>query len=271
MAVPEPDPPIAAVPVDIRPWPAATLTGEGGSWLGIEAASAAARQAVAIWARAVNGDEAALAAVAEPAVAHSLLYRLTLYPPEERIAPGPTVSRIEIRGLELTAGAAPRLWVGWQFIGRLQPEPAGWAGHDWEFFGTLDLTFADQGAPPWLVTSGGVSYLVSVPEYWYVSRDETAAEYRARTGSSADQEALAPSRTYRLRADFAEHDLKVGGTATVEVRRQTTPTRYEAEEIAESAVMAEAERLTGPGEGELHPSMSHLELIRLLEGAARVR
>jgi hypothetical protein len=39
MAVPELDPPIAAVPVDIRPWAAATLTGEGGSWLGLEAAS----------------------------------------------------------------------------------------------------------------------------------------------------------------------------------------------------------------------------------------
>jgi hypothetical protein len=48
MAVPEPDPPIAAVPVDIRPWAAATLTGEGGSWLGLEAASEAARQAAAI-------------------------------------------------------------------------------------------------------------------------------------------------------------------------------------------------------------------------------
>ena len=270
MAIPEPDPRLAAVAVDIRPWVAAALT-EGSGWLGIEAATEAARQAVAVWARAVNGDEPALAAIAEPAVVHRLLYRLSLYPPEERIAPGPRVSRIEIRDLEFTAGAAPRLRLAWQFTGRLQPEPTRWAGHSWEFFGTLELAVAPAGERPPLVTSGDVSYLSSVPEYWYISRDETAVEYSARTGSAATAEALLPSGSYLLRADFAEHDFRVGGTAAVEVRSESTPTRYAAEQIAESAVLAEAERLIGPGQGELRPSMSRLELIRLLAQAPTVR
>ena len=266
MAVPEPDPLIEAVPVDIRPWLAAVLAAGGDGWLGSARVTEAARLAVAAWGRAVNGDESGLAAIAEPEAMHDVLWLLSLYPPQQRIAPGAAVTRIEVRYLDPSA-EVPELQLVWQFAGRLQPESEGWTGHDWEFIGRADLSLTGSGPWPWRLASGHVRHLSSVPEYWYVSRDETAAEYRARTGSVAGAGALVPSGCYLLRADFAEHDFRVGGAATAEVRSDTTPTRYEAEEIAESAVMAEAERLIGPGAGELHPSMSRLELIRLLEKA----
>ena len=270
MAVPEPDPLIEAVPVDIRPWLAATLAEGGDGWLGSARVTEAARLAVAAWRRAVNGDEAGLTAIAEAEAAADLLRLLSLSQPEQRIAPGPAVTRIEIRYLDPSA-EVPELQLSWQFKGQLRPESEGWPGHVWELIGRADLSFTGSAEWPWLVTSGHVRHLASVPEYWYISRDETAAEYGARTGSGASATALVPSAGYLLRADFAEHDFRVGGTATAEVRSQTTPTRYEAEEIAETAVMAEAERLIGPGEGDLRPSMSRLELIRLLEEAPPLR
>jgi len=270
MAVLEPDPLIEAVPVDIRPWLAAVLAEGGDGWLGSARVTEAARLTVAAWGRAVNGDEAGLTAIAEPEAARDLIWLLSLYEPKQRIAPGPAVTRIEVRYLDPSA-EVPELQLVWQFTGRLQPESEGWAGRDWELIGRADLSFTGSGAWPWLLTSGHVSQLTSVPEYWYVSRDETAAEYRARTGSAAGATALVPSGSYLLRADFAEHDFRVGGTATAEVRSETRPTRYEAEEIAESAVMAEAERLIGPGGDDLRPSMSRLELIRLLQAAPTLR
>jgi hypothetical protein len=266
MAVLEPDPLIEAVPVDVRPWLAAVLAEGGDGWLGSARVTEAARLTVAAWGRAVNGAEAGLSAIAEPEAANDLLCLLSLSQPEQRIAPGPVVTRIEVRYLDPSA-EVPELQLVWQFRGRLRPESEGWAGRDWELIGRADLSFTGSGAWPWLLTSGHVRHLSSLPEYWYVSRDETAAEYRARTGSPAGEAALAPSASYLLRADFAEHDFRVGGTATAEVQSDTEPTRYEAEEIAESAVMAEAERLIGPGAGELRPSMSRLELIRLLQTA----
>jgi hypothetical protein len=266
MAVPASDPLIAAVPVDIRPWLATALNEGGHGWLGTAGVTETARLTLAAWSRAVNGDEAGLAAIADPEAVADLLRLLSLSQPEVRIAPDPVVARIEVRYLDPGA-EVPELQLSWQFTGQLRPEPEGWAGHVWELIGRADLSFTGTGAWPWLVTSGHVRYLVSVPEYWYTSRDETAAEYADRTGSSPGPGRLVPSDTYRLRADFAEHDFRTGGTATAEVRSETTPTRYEAEDVAESAVMAEAERLIGPGEGELHPSMSHLELVRLLAPA----
>ena len=179
MAVPEPDPLIEAVPVDIRSWLAATLAEGYGGWLGSARVTEAARLAVAAWRRAVNGDEAGLTAIAEPEAAADLLRLLSLSQPEQRIAPGPVVTRIEIRYLDPSA-EVPELQLSWQFKGQLRPESEGWAGHDWELIGRADLSFTGSGEWPWLVTSGHVRHLASVPEYWYISRDETAAEYGAR-------------------------------------------------------------------------------------------
>jgi hypothetical protein len=49
--------------------------------------------------------------------------------------------------------------------------------------------------------------------YRFISCEETAAEYRTRTGSAAGPGALVASGTYQLVASFAEHDEKFGGSA----------------------------------------------------------
>lgn len=94
--------------------------------------------------------------------------------------------------------------------------------------------------------------------YRFISRDETADEYRARTGSAAGAGALVPSDTYQLVAGFGEHDVKFGGSATTEVPSETVLARDEAQRLAESAVAAETERALGPGDWRL--SLSSLDM-----------
>jgi hypothetical protein len=101
--------------------------------------------------------------------------------------------------------------------------------------------------------------------YRFISRDETAEEYRARTGAATGAGALVPSGTYQLSTGFAEHDERFGGAATAEVQSETAPTRDEAERLAWPAVWAETERALGPG--EWRPSLNWLDTVRLLEEA----
>jgi hypothetical protein len=102
----------------------------------------------------------------------------------------------------------------------------------------------------------------------FISRDETAAEYQARTGSTAGAGGLVPSNTYQLVAGFAEHDERFGGSATAQIECQTAPSRDEAERLVWPAVEAETERALGPG--DWRPSLNWLDMVRLLEEAPAV-
>jgi hypothetical protein len=57
---------VEAVELDVYPNAAATMTEVGRGWFGRQQAVKAARQAVTAWAMAVNGDQTALAAIADP-------------------------------------------------------------------------------------------------------------------------------------------------------------------------------------------------------------
>ena len=72
--------------------------------LGADCVSRTARRVVAAWAMAVDGDDTALAAIAEPDAVHWLMH-----PVRERwqVAPVPKVTQIQVRGFE-PHGEPPR-------------------------------------------------------------------------------------------------------------------------------------------------------------------
>jgi hypothetical protein len=91
--------------------------------------------------------------------------------------------------------------------------------------------------------------------YAFTSRRETPQEY----GRRAD----AP-RVFRVTAGFAEHDERLGSSASVEVRRDTAPGPEEAEELVWPAVWAETVRRLG--EGDWRPSLNWLDVVEVLTG-----
>ena len=107
--------------------------------------------------------------------------------------------------------------------------------------------------------------------YFFTSRPETAEEYRRRTADPADpadpaQAGPAESRsvkTFRVTAGFAEHNEKLGSTATVIVARETAPERAEAELLIWPAVEAETRRVLG--DGDWWPSLNWLDVVELRE------
>lgn len=249
---------VEAVPLEIRPAPAAAFTENGEGWLGADLAGKAARLAVAAWARAVDGDSATLSAISDPDAAQFLLNPAWK---DCVVAPGPVVTGIEIWSFDPSA-SAPELGVMWRFTGRQLPRaPAGPAGYSGVFVGMLTLSFTGPGGWPWRLTRGHVDTLDGHLGYRFISRDETAGEYRERTGLAAG--ALVPSDTYQLTAGFVEHDERFASTATAQVQSEIAPTRDEAERLAWSAVWAEVQQVLGPG--EWWPSLNWLDLVRLLE------
>ncbi len=222
--------------------------------------SRTARQVVAAWAMAVDGDEGALAAIAEP----DATYRL-LHPVIEpwQVAAGPRVTHIEVWRLE-TGGESAGLRISFQFTGRRRFADPGQAETDDEtnFVGLLNLTLVDSGS--WQLSSGHVETLDEYLGYVFTSRRETPEEYRQRTGSSATPAAAAgPARRYRLIAGFAVPDEKFGSSAEIEVRRETPPARDEAEKPVWPAIW---ERIRNAlGEGEYRPSLNWLDVIELLD------
>ncbi len=219
------------------------------------------RQAVAAWAMAVDGDEGALAAIAEPDAAYRLLHPVM---EPWQVAPGPGVTQIEVWRLE-TGGDSPGLRILFQFTGRRRfadPGQAENADGETTFVGLLNLTLAGFGS--WRLSSGHVETLDEYLGYVFTSRRETPEEYHQRTGSSATPVAAAgPARRYRLIAGFAVHDEKFGSSAEIEVRRETPPARDEAEKLVWPAIW---ERIRNAlGEGEYRPSLNRLDVVELLD------
>ena len=267
---------VAAVSLDAYPAAAAAMTEAGQGWFGPVMAGKAARLAVAAWAAAVNGDDALLASIADQNAAHWLLN------PVRKawvIAPGPLVTEITIWKAE-PAAEPPELSVSWRFTGRQRPaepepepepglaRPSGWTDAEQIFVGNVTLAFtglgsgAGSGAWPWRLARGHVSRLDDYLGYTFVSRFETAEECRRRTGTSAGDGVLVPSDTYLLDAGFAEHDVKWGSSAQLEVSSDPAPTRQEAEKLIWPAIWAQTERVLG--QGEWRPSLGSLRMTRLL-------
>jgi hypothetical protein len=233
--------------------------GAGNDWLSADRVSQAARQAVAAWAMAADGDDTALAAIAEPDAAHWLMHPVRK---PWQVAPGPRVTRIEIRGLEADVEHA-RLRVAFQFAGRRHYEDPAQARGDADsvtvFVGMLDLELAGSGACR--ISSGRVQTLDDFLGYAFTSRRETTEEYRQRTSSSARPGALGPGHRFRLKASFADHDEKFGSSAEIDVVRQAAPDRDEAVRLVWPAVEAETSRALG--EGDWRPSLNSLEVVEL--------
>jgi hypothetical protein len=228
----------------------------------------AARLAVTAWLMAVNGDGSALAAMADGDAAHWLLNPVRK---EWVIAAGPLVTEIVISGVD-PAAEPPELRVIWRFTGRQRIEPAlgpgdavpwDWTDGEQIFAGLLTLELTGSGASPWRLTHGHVETLDAHLGYTFVSRFETPEEYRRRAGTGPGEGVLVPTDTYLLIAGFAEHDEKFGSTALVEVRRETVPSRDEAEQLIWPAVDAETTRALGAG--DWRPSLNWLDVIELLE------
>jgi len=270
---------VAAARLEVTPWAAETmrLAGERDNRLGASAVARATRLAVAAWAMAVEGDDTTLTAMAQSDAAHWLLH-----PAMEhwQVAPGPRVTRIKISRLDAGTGAEadvdqPKLQVDVEFTGRRRfddPSRIDAADGDTLFIARLDLTLAGTGPEPWQLSSGRVWTEDQYRGYVFTSHRESPEEYRQRTGSSAGAGAAAPARAaapagtprvFRLIAGFAEHDERFGSTAVVEVRRETVPSRDEAEQLIWPAIDAETTRALGAG--DWRPSLNWLDVIELLE------
>lgn len=282
-----------AVPVDVGPEPAAVMTEAGEGWFGPGLAVRAARLVVGAWAMAVDGDESVLRAISAGDTGLSAAGKddngdpayCLLHPAGENwvIAPGAKLASIDLWRLD-RGGDAPELGAAWRFTAYqrcgLPVIPPGWTGPgEKEYVGSAYLTFHESLPWPWRLTHGHVETIDEYYGYKYVTRDEAPEEYRARTGSTVAAVAavaLVPSGTYRLLVSYAEHDHKFSGDAASDVDSDVPLTREEAQRLAESAVEADAKRRIGsldPGDGgemEVHPSLSCLQVIRLLARAPQV-
>jgi hypothetical protein len=269
--------PLAAEGMPAAGQAAARRTGSA-AWCEQGPAGAAARLAVTAWAMATAGEEALLNRICDATNARFLLHP---YGKDWVIAGGPHVSRISIWALDTESGDdgldVVTLRASWDFTGRqaaADQAAAGWRDPgDTEFTGMLAMTLTGDGTFPWRLEYAHVDTVDDALGYTYRTREETPREYRERTGDT-DGGPLVPSGSYRLVAGYTEDDLKFGGEATAEVDSDPAPTRAQAQQIAADAVDAAARRQVAASQpgwdaetGEVRPSLTTVELIRLLQPA----
>jgi hypothetical protein len=220
------------------------------SRLSADQAGWAVRLAVAAWVIAVDGEPATLATMAQPDVADEVLHLTAVGEPP--VPAGPSVTKIEVWDVAADA-VPPQLRVMFEFV----------AGET-DFVGLLDLTLPDTG--PWQLSSGSIKTLDAYLGYVFTSRLETAEEYQRRASPAApvpSATAGAP-RVFRLTAGFAEHDERLGVSATIDVQRDTAPTRAEAEQLIWPEIWAVTSRALG--DGDWRPSLNWLDVIELRGG-----
>jgi hypothetical protein len=247
---------------EVYPWVTEVirLAGARDSRLGTDVVTRTARLAVAAWVTAVDGDDAMIAAIAQPEAAYFLMH-----PPKEswRVAKGPKVTGIKITGLDADA-EPPQLRVSFEFTGRsaFQDTRQVEADGDTQFVGLLNFALRDAERWPWQLTSGHVETLDEFLGYVFTVRRESPEEHLQRTSSSERPAAAGSLRAFRLVAGFAEHDERLGSSASVELHRETAPTRAEAEKLIWPVIWEETERALG--DGDWRPSLLWLDLIELL-------
>jgi len=266
---------VQAVSLEFYPAVAETMTEAGArdERFGADLVGRAARRAVAAWARAVDGDEAALAGM-DPNSAYFLLH-----PPFKgwQVASGPRVTRVEVTRLTTETRATqipvmgyetepPLVMVEFRFDGRRRfDDPVragGTAGDDTIFAGRLELRLADSGS--WQLYGGHVETLDDFLGYTFTSRRETPEEYRQRVGWSPGPPAVGQPREFRITAGFTEDDVKFGSEAYALVQTETAPTREEAVELVWPAVWEETRRALG--EGDWLPTIRRVVVTELIGG-----
>jgi hypothetical protein len=179
--------------------------------LGAEQVARAARLAIAAWVMAVDGDDTALNAMAEP-----LLVEMLLRAPWRRyqVGPGPRVTSIGIWALE-SADEPVRLRLKFRFDGRRWFAADGdQPGGETTFAGLMDLTLTGPPDQPWLVSAGQTQTLDDYLGYTFTSRPETPEEHRKRVAAGEGPAVGQPGRLFRLTSGFAEHDERFGSAAT---------------------------------------------------------
>ncbi|HUD39451.1 MAG TPA: hypothetical protein VMR14_21320 [Streptosporangiaceae bacterium] len=270
---------LEAASLRIRPYVAEAIVaaGEGDDQFGLDRVRRTARLAVAAWALAVNGDDSLLRGLAP---SDNTRYFL-VHPAMERweVLPGPLVTSIEVIRLEVGADP-PELGVQFEFAGRQRftdgdgnRDPIRPDGDETLLIGSLYLEPSDAGSWPWQLARGYVQTLDKYLGYVFTSLRESAEDYQKRTGLPADQvlerlEARSPAtagheRRFKIVAGFAEHDVRFGSEASVEVVRDAPPTRYEAVDLVWPTVEEVTEQALGPG--DWRPSLSWVDLIELID------
>jgi hypothetical protein len=270
---------LEAVSLSIRPYVAEAIVaaGEDDDRFGTDRVTRTARLAVAAWALAVNGDDSVLRGLTP---SDNTRYFL-LHPPMERweVRPDPVVTSIEVSWLE--AGAdPPELAVRFEFSGRQRftdgegyRDPIRPDGDETLFVGSLYLEPGGADSLPWLLAKGYIQTLDKHLGYVFKSVRESAEDYQRRTGLPVQQvlerlETRNPAgagheRRFKIVAGFAEHDVRFGSEASVEVVRETPPTRYEAVDLVWPAV--EEVTVQALGAGDWRPSLSWVDLIELID------
>jgi hypothetical protein len=105
-----------------------------------------------------------------------------------------------------------------------------------------------------------------------VTPRETAEEYRRRTGLVMDPAAAGPAEPaaagpplmFRIIAGFAEHDERLGASASIDVRRDTPPSPAEAERLIWPEIWDVTTRALG--DGDWPPSLNWPDVIELRAG-----
>jgi hypothetical protein len=239
---------------------------------GAEFVGETARQAVAAWVMAADGYDGALAAIASE---NTVYWLMNPVGKDWRVAPGPKVTGIKVSGLHLEQDPAELLF-SFRFEGRPQFADTGQkdrtAAGDEIFAGVMSMTLPGSG--PWQLSHGHVQTLDDSLGYVFARRRESAAEYRERVGWAPGAPltagpvptgpgAAGRGRGYLIVAGFADHDVRFGAEAKVEVRRESAPSREEAEALIWPAIWeVTAEAL---GEGDWRPSLSWLDVAELLD------
>ncbi len=236
--------------------------GERDDRFGSDFVGTTARLAVVTWAKAVGGDETALKEIGQPEAVHRLMHPVRK---PWQIAPDPSVTKIEIRALDVDTEPA-RLRLVFHFVGRRRFDDPGQADtaadSEMPFVGLLDLTLSAGQPWPWHISSGRVETLDEFLGYVFTSRRETPQEYQQRTGSPGGMAVDETAGRFRLVAGFAEHDERFSSAVEIDVRRESAPTRNEAERLVWPAI---AEKVTAAlGEGDWRPSLNWLDVVELV-------
>lgn len=156
---------VAAADFDAYPAVVATMAEADDSRFASVAVGKAVRLVVAAWVAAVNGDQGALASIADDDAAHWLMN------PVEKpwvIAPGPLVTQIRIWKVD-PAAEPPEIGVDWRFTGRQRriefasepgrTEPWDLTDAEQTFVGNMTLALTGSDPWPWRLARGTVSTL----------------------------------------------------------------------------------------------------------------
>ena len=264
---------VEGVSPEIYPEVAEALAEAGDGRFAVGVVGAMVRLAVGAWVIACTRDDLTLLA----AIADEFAVGYVLHPPRESWevapAPAPAVTAIKVWRADLRKSPV-EVDVQFDFDAvRHWPDPArAWGpnAHDViPFVGRMTLVPAqDQDfAWPWRITHASVDTLDHTLGWTFYSRLESPEEFASRTGSTAKPvQGRRPFRTFRLVSGFAEHDEKLGSSATVDVELAAAPDRYEAERLIWPVIWAVT--VEALGEGDWRPSMNWLDVVELLEPLA---